>query len=82
MIAGIDNILEEVQVSVKRNLSLNDDSIRMTFHLYGKNGVMGNHEPMKSAGHELGILLDVVAPPGYRQQRLFAGALYPAALRL
>ncbi|MFB2863871.1 acyclic terpene utilization AtuA family protein [Aeromonas sp. MdU4] len=62
MIAGIDNILEEVQASVKRNLSLNDDSIRMTFHLYGKNGVMGNHEPMQSAGHELGIVLDVVAP--------------------
>lgn len=62
MIAGIDTILEEVQASVKRNLSLADDSIRMTFHLYGKNGVMGNHEPMKTAGHELGILLDVVAP--------------------
>ena len=62
MIASIDTILEEVKASVARNLSLNDDSIRMTFHLYGKNGVMGNHEPMQSAGHELGILLDVVAP--------------------
>ncbi|MBF9680820.1 3-methylaspartate ammonia-lyase, partial [Streptococcus pseudopneumoniae] len=40
MIAGIDTILEEVQASGARNLSLNDDSIRMTFHLYGKNGVM------------------------------------------
>uniref|UniRef100_UPI00234E240B DUF4387 family protein n=1 Tax=Escherichia coli TaxID=562 RepID=UPI00234E240B len=32
------------------------------FHLYGKNGVMGDHEPMQTAGHELGIVLDVVAP--------------------
>lgn len=62
MITGIDSILEEVTASVKRNLSLNDDSIRITFHLYGKNGVMGSHEPLKTAGHELGILLDVVAP--------------------
>ncbi|EDJ1003492.1 3-methylaspartate ammonia-lyase [Salmonella enterica] len=62
MIAGIDAILEDVKASVARNLSLKDDSIRMTFHLYGKNGVMGNHEPMQTAGHELGILLDVVAP--------------------
>lgn len=62
MIASIDTIIEEVKASVKRNLSLDDDSIRMTFHLYGKNGVMGCHEPVQQAGHELGIVLDVVAP--------------------
>ena len=62
MIAGIDKIIDEVKTSVSRNLSLDDDSIRINFHLYGKNGVMGDHEPMQTAGHELGIVLDVVAP--------------------
>ena len=62
MIAGIDNILEEVQTSVARNLSLNDDGIRMTFHLYGKNGVMGNHEPMETAEATNWASCDVVAP--------------------
>lgn len=62
MIAGIDNIIEEVKTSVSSNLGLNDDSIRITFHLYGKNGVMGDSEPEQVAGHELGIVLDVVAP--------------------
>lgn len=68
MIAGIDKIIDEVKTSVSRNLSLDDDSIRINFHLYGKNGVMGDHEPMQTAGHELGIVLDVVAPTrGYCQ---------------
>ncbi|MBA1774235.1 3-methylaspartate ammonia-lyase, partial [Escherichia coli] len=62
MIAGIDKIIDEVKTSVSRNLSLDDDSIRINFHLYGKNGVMGDHEPMQTAGHELGIVIDVVAP--------------------
>ncbi len=43
---------------------------------------MGDHEPMQTAGHELGIVLDVVAPTRNCQQRLLAGALYHAALRL
>jgi len=62
MIASIETILEEVKSSVIRNLSLNAEEIRITFHLYGKNGVMGEHEPVPQAGHELGIVLDVVAP--------------------
>lgn len=62
MIASIDSIIEEVKASVSSNLGLQDDSIRITFHLYGKNGVMGESEPTQTAGHELGIVLDVVAP--------------------
>ena len=61
MIAGIETILEEVKSSVISNLSLNAEEIRITFHLYGKNGVMGEHEPVPQAGHELGMVLDVVA---------------------
>lgn len=38
MIAGIDKIIDEVKTSVSRNLSLDDDSIRINFHLYGKTG--------------------------------------------
>ncbi|STH12006.1 putative 3-methylaspartate ammonia-lyase, glutamate mutase [Escherichia coli] len=44
---------------------------------------MGDHEPMQTAGHELGIVLDVVAPTQeIANSVLLAGALYHAALRL
>lgn len=63
MIAGIDEILREVRKSVEKNLDLDSQSIQMNFHLYGKNGVMGEGEPStETTSYELGILLDVVAP--------------------
>lgn len=63
MIAGIDDILVEVHKSVEKNLSINRDNVKINFHLYGKNGVMGAREPEPdTTSYELGILLDVVAP--------------------
>lgn len=63
MIAGIDDILVEVRKSVDKNLSIDPDSVKVNFHLYGKNGVMGALEPSAdTTSYELGILLDVVAP--------------------
>lgn len=63
MIAGMDKILVEVRKSVEKNLSIDPDTVKMNFHLYGKNGVMGDAEPETvTKSYELGILLDVVAP--------------------
>lgn len=45
MIAGIDNILVEVRNSVEKNLKIDPDAVKLNFHLYGKNGVMGKMEP-------------------------------------
>lgn len=39
-----------------------DDSCRLTFHVYGQNAVMGPLEPEPMAGHEIGIFGEVVAP--------------------
>lgn len=57
MIAGIDKIIDEVKTSVSRNLSLDDDSIRINFHLYGKNGVMGTMNRCKLPGMSWGLSL-------------------------
>ena len=62
MIAGIDGILEKVKAQAMRNLSVAEESIRLNFHLYGKNAVMGKQEPSQQTPYELGILLDIVAP--------------------
>jgi len=37
------------------------DQYQIIFHIYGKNGVMGEREPIKTVGHELGIVMEVVA---------------------
>lgn len=33
-----------------------------TFHTYGKDGVLKEHEPVSESAHEVGVLVDVVAP--------------------
>jgi hypothetical protein len=62
MIAGIDGILEKVKTQAITNLKVAEDIIKLNFHLYGKNAVMGKQEPSQQTPHELGILLDIVAP--------------------
>jgi len=65
MIAGISDILE----SVRRQVAAMSGGGRGTvyFHVYGKDGVMGEAEPRRAdptapAPHELGIVLEAVAP--------------------
>ncbi len=62
MIAAIDSILGAVKAQVAQILGNAGSRASVCFHLYGRNGVMGDLEPRKrQAGHELGIVLDVVA---------------------
>lgn len=61
MIASIESILESVKARVAQILG-DAAKAKVFFHLYGKNGVMGDLEPDKTAvAHELGIVVEVVA---------------------
>jgi hypothetical protein len=42
-------------------LGIARDSYQIVFRLYGKNGVMGEWEPLSAVSHEIGILAEVVA---------------------
>ena len=68
MIADIDAILEQVQQRVRDQLpaSVDPEAGQLYFHVYGKHGVMGDAEPARhSPAHELGIVIEAVAPdPG------------------
>lgn len=60
MIARIDELLDEVRQATLDYFGSN--SIRMVYHIYGKNGVMGSWEPEnRITSHELGLVIDVVA---------------------
>lgn len=61
-IAQSDRLLEEVRSRVEENLSGISESYQLDFIIYGKNGVMGPHEPLQqTASHELCFIIDVTA---------------------
>jgi hypothetical protein len=61
-IREVDNILLAVDKRVKDNFR-NLDNYHLNFKIYGKNGVMGDLEPVKEIkSHELCIVIDAVAP--------------------
>lgn len=63
MIAGIDPLLEQVRGRVQALTGQRGDGARLHFHVYGKNGVMGDAEPLRDrVAHELGIVIEAVAP--------------------
>lgn len=61
MISQIDEIIERVKDRVADNFQdLKDYQLHV--HCYGKNGVMGELEPHPAPGHELGLVIEAVAP--------------------
>lgn len=61
-ISQVDSILDDLKVRVKENMSASNFSYELDFIIYGKNGVMGDMEPLKSiTSHEIGIIIDVVS---------------------
>ncbi|KAL4985171.1 CoA-transferase family III domain-containing protein [Aspergillus falconensis] len=64
LISQIDEFLAEVREYTQKLFPELDQSpqCRLIFHFYGRNGTMGPIEPSPVAGHELGILGEVVAP--------------------
>jgi len=62
MIKNIDSILESVTVQVRPMLKREKIPGNARFHVFGKNAIMGDREPIKkTASHELGIVTDAVA---------------------
>ncbi|HWR62434.1 MAG TPA: acyclic terpene utilization AtuA family protein [Clostridia bacterium] len=71
VVAGVrDPILigkiEEVEEAVKRSVmdqypEIPQEQYQINFYNYGKNGVMGGLELENAAGHELGVLFEVIA---------------------
>lgn len=62
MIEKIDDIQRDVIAQVQNYFDdISKEDYKIIFHIYGKNGVMGEREPIKQSSHELGIVLEVVA---------------------
>ncbi|HPT83623.1 MAG TPA: acyclic terpene utilization AtuA family protein [Limnochordia bacterium] len=61
MISQIDEVIAAVKERVADNFrDLRDYQLHV--HCYGKNGVMGALEPQPQPGHELGLVMEAVAP--------------------
>ena len=65
MISQIDWCLEEARKSVEAHLQplKPEKDYHLLFRVYGKNGVLGEAEPIKQTkSHELGLIVEAVAP--------------------
>ncbi len=61
-IAKVDEIIQGVRERVADNFRALEGKYQLIFRLYGKNGVMGDLEPLQEpASHELGIIIEAVA---------------------
>lgn len=62
LIHQVNSVLDEVQNRVKRTARSEGIGGELNFHIYGKNGVMGELEPeVDNVGHELGLVIESVA---------------------
>jgi hypothetical protein len=62
VVQRIDEVTRGVLESVREQYpEARRADCEVIFHLYGKNGVMGELEPRAEPGHELGVVIDVVA---------------------
>ncbi len=62
MIAQIDQIQIDLDRRARGLLTgrVGPDDFKICFHRYGKDGVMGKLEPVKTVSHEIGLVIDVV----------------------
>ena len=61
MISQIDEVIARVKERVADNFQELRD-YKLHVHCYGKNGVMGQLEPYPEPAHELGLVIEAVAP--------------------
>jgi len=59
MVARIDEVLARVKDETLEYFG--DPSLRLLYHRYGKDGVMGPLEPRRDASHEIGLVIEAVA---------------------
>lgn len=64
IIANLEVIEREVRAAVRRNLdaAVPEAAYTLAFRYYGRDAVLGDLEPMKRAPHEVGLLIEAVAP--------------------
>src|SRR5262245_26818798 len=62
MIAALDGLFVEVRERAETRFRLSDKGVQLNFSVYGRNAVMGGLEPGGPAPHEVGLLIDAVAP--------------------
>lgn len=62
LIGQIEEVEQQVKQSVRTQLhQLAPDSYRMNFYNYGINGIMGDSEPDRTAGHEICVMFEALA---------------------
>jgi hypothetical protein len=65
LISQLDHYLEDVREEIERraaNFGVQPSEYRLVFHAYGRNGVMGEMEPVKEIrSHEICLLIEVVS---------------------
>ncbi|MEF8824832.1 MAG: acyclic terpene utilization AtuA family protein [Halapricum sp.] len=79
LVEGFEDFEKTVRASIRekaRDHGLEDDDIVVSFNAYGKDGVMGDIEPETTRSHELGVLIDIVAPTEETADSLLAHARY------
>ncbi|WP_428343106.1 acyclic terpene utilization AtuA family protein [Mycobacterium sp.] len=63
LIAGIDAFLDTLRGHLSALYpQLGDGTAQLHFHIYGRNAVMGEREPINATAHEVGILGEITAP--------------------
>jgi hypothetical protein len=68
IVSQLDSWLERIRVyiegSIRRlmGIDLDGDRYRVGFQVYGRNAVMGELEPSRAPGHEVGIVCTTLAP--------------------
>lgn len=62
LIKIIDQVEEEVVKSVDAYYGGLPEDVQINFYHYGKDAVMGPLEPTPQAGHEIGLMFEVIAP--------------------
>jgi hypothetical protein len=76
MISKIDAIIGGVKERVADNFKDTLKDYRLSFNIYGRDGVMGNLEPTPSTEgvHELGIIIEAIAPTQHQADTICAFA--------
>jgi len=61
----LDTFLSTLRLVIERKVSdsmkLSADAYSLNFRVYGRNGTLGDLEQVSEAGHEVGLIIDVVA---------------------
>ena len=62
LIAGLDDFLTTLRTHLTALFpQLGDGTAQLHFHVYGRDAVMGEREPVRTVGHEVGVLGEITA---------------------